>query len=243
MKVIITHFVLALVFINILFAENKLDENTQLMTIPPLAEVIEAAYLFSPLLKSKSKAIEVFEEEIKIERKEWMKHIYIEGATNYGLYDHLIVSGQSTYNETSTGLLTRDEQIRYYGGIRIKLPLAAVTTRRNHVKVKDLSREQAKYELLQLKLEIKQIIIEAYFQLKYWEECLRTCNKINQTLEVSYLKAEKDVLNGHMDLNEFALLASTAGKAKNDYLKAKNNFYAQYHTLQSLTGITFNSKK
>jgi hypothetical protein len=42
-----------------------------------------------------------------------------------------------------------------------------------------------------------------------------------------------------MDLNNFALLTSTVGKAKDDYNKTKNNFYTQVHKLENLTGVIF----
>jgi hypothetical protein len=53
------------------------------------------------------------------------------------------------------------------------------------------------------------------------------------------MKAEKDVLNGRMNLNEFAALASTVGKSKDDYYKSKYNFYVQYHKIKILAGINF----
>lgn len=87
--------------------------------------------------------------------------------------------------------------------------------------------------------DLKQLIIEEYYKLLYLEESVRTFQSIYQTLEISRMKAEREVSRGYMDINQFATLSSTVGKAKNDYAKAKNEFYAQYHKLQDLTGIMF----
>lgn len=243
MKTIITYILFLIVSTGYLSAQISHHTDSSLLVIPPLTEVIEAAYLHSPLLKAKSKGIEVLGQEIIIEKKKWMDYIFIEGAANYGLYNQLVISNKSTYDNSEGGYLSKNEQIRYYGGMGIKLPLSSASSRRNNIKAKRLSQEQAGYEMLQLQEDIKQLIIEEYYQLIFLQQSMIIFNKVNITLEVSYLKAEKDVINGQMDLNDFALLASTTGKSKNDYLKAKNNFFAQYNKLQSLTGIIFNPKK
>jgi outer membrane protein TolC len=242
MKKIFLHFIILIAFAYCVAAQTDDDIDSQLLIIPSLTEIIDVAFIHSPLLKAKTKAIEVIGEETKIERKRWMDHIYFEGATNYGVFDHLIISGQTSNNDYNTGILTKDEQVRYYGGIRLKLPLSAISSSSNYVKVKRLKEEQVGYELLQLQEDLKLIIIEEYYQLLYLRESMHSCNRINQTLEVSYLKAEKDLLNGHMEIGEFALLASTSGKAKNDYLKAKNDFYSQYTRLQTITGTNLKPK-
>jgi len=99
--------------------------------------------------------------------------------------------------------------------------------------------ERSDLELQSAQVQIKQIIIEAYYHLQYLDESMRTFYHIYQTLEIGYLKAEKDLLNGRTNLNEYALLASTVGKAKNDYQKAKSTFHAQYHKLMEITGMEF----
>ena len=242
MKKIFLHPIILIAFAYCVAAQTDDNMDSQLLIIPSLAEIIDAAFIHSPLLKAKTKAIEVIGEETKIERKRWMDHIYFEGAANYGVFDHLIISGQASNIDFNTGLLTKNEQVRYFGGIRLKLPLSAISSSSNYVKAKQLKEEQVGYELIQLQEDLKILIIEEYYQLKYVQEFMHSCNRINQTLEVSYLKAEKDLLNGHIEIGEFALLASTAGKAKNDFLKAKNDFYSQYNRLQTITGINLKPK-
>lgn len=242
MKTTILHIIMLCAFINYLAAQTAKPEDL-LLLIPPLNMVIEAAYENSPLLKAKSKIIEEIGQEVIIEKRKWMDHIFIEGSANYGMYNHMVISGYSTYNDPRDGYMSKNEQIMYYGGVGIKLPVSSVLSRGNHIKAKRLKQERVEYEKQQLLEDIKQLIIEEYYQLIFLQQSMVTFNKVNLTLEISYLKAEKDVLNGQMDLNDFALLVSTTGKSKNDYLKAKNSFFAQYNKLQSLTGITFNPKK
>ncbi|RKY90064.1 MAG: hypothetical protein DRQ01_09785, partial [Ignavibacteriae bacterium] len=86
------------------------------LVIPPLNVVIDSAIQNAPVLKAKAKEISIIGQELNIEKKRWMEHIFIEGATNYGLFEQVLISGQTTDGAFNTGLLTKSEQVRYYGG-------------------------------------------------------------------------------------------------------------------------------
>ena len=221
------------------FAQSTNQEDSLSLSIPSLNTVIDLALKHSPLLKAKALNSEIVNQELKIEKKKWLNYIFIEGAANYGLFDQVIISGFSTEGNPSTGTLSKSEQMRYYAGFGLKLPLSAFTSRKNELKIKKLNYQQTKYELQEFENQLRQIIIDEYFKMKYLEESMKTFSNIYQTLEISYLKAEKDVLDGRMNLNDFALLVSTLGKSKDDYNKTKSNFYAQYFKLQELTGVKF----
>ena len=243
MRKIFIHIVLMIVFVNCVNGQTTKDSESLFFNMPTLTELIDTAFLNSPLLKAQGKAIEGIQEEINTERKKWMDHLYFEGAASYGIYDNLVVNSISNSVDVSTGIISRNEQARYYGGVSLKLPLSAISSSSSKVKAKRLLKEQSAYEMQQLREDIKQIIIEEYFQLKYLQESMNTYNKITQTLEISVLQAEKDLTNGHIEFDEFGILVSTAGKSKNDYLKAKNSFQAQYKKLEILAGITLNTQK
>lgn len=239
MKRLITHIILTLSVWPMLFAQIDNVQDSTMFELPSLTDVITGALQHSPLLKVKSLEIKENHHELSKSKKNWMDYVYVEGAGNYGLFDQVVLSGISSDGETNTGLLTKNKQIRYYGGVSIKLPLSSVSKRKDEIQITRLRLESAEQEYIQLQKDIKQVIIDEYYQLKYMEESMKTFHSIYKTLEISYLKAEREVKNGRMGINEFALLASTVGKAKDDYYKAKNNFQAQYHRLQNLSGIIF----
>ena len=95
------------------------------------------------------------------------------------------------------------------------------------------------YEMQQIRQDIKAIIIEEYYRLTYYESSVATLGEVYQTLNLSYLKARTEVENGHMKLDDFALLVSTMGNSHDAYLKAKSDFHSQLSKLQNLTGIKF----
>jgi outer membrane protein TolC len=217
---------------------DEINDSTNIL-IPTLNAVLDSAYLHSPLLREKQLDINILDENYKIEKKKWMDNVYFDGAANYGMFDQIVVGGATTPGTTNTGLLTSSEQMRYYGGLSLKLPLSLATKRKSQAKVQKFEKEQTELELTSAKEILKQTIISEYFQFKYTEESMKTFYSIYQTLKISYMKAEKDVVSGRMNLNEFAALASTVGKSKDDYYKSKYNFYTQYHKIKILAGINF----
>lgn len=225
-------------------SKAQLDKmsDSSLIVLPTLNNVLNAALNHSPLLKAKDMEYRIIEQEKKIEKKKWSDFVYFDGSTNYGLFDQVVLAVSSTENTTNTGLITKNEQIRYYAGISIKIPLSSFTSRRNQVNVKNLQLEQSNYEKQQLQEELRELVIQEYYLLKHFEESMKTFQSIYQTIQIAYMKAEKDVLNNNMEMNEFASLASTVGKAKNDYSKAKTEFYAQYYKLQNIAGVIFEKK-
>ncbi|MCG8697397.1 MAG: TolC family protein, partial [Bacteroidales bacterium] len=159
------------------------------------------------------------------------------------LFDQVVINETSAGSESSGGLLSKSEQVRYYGGVSLKLPLSEVANRRNKKQLIHVSKKQWKYEMEQLHNQLRKLVIEEYFQLQYLQESLKSFQSIYNTLEISYMKAEHEVSNGRMDINDFALLASTTGKARDDLNKAKNSFYAQFNKMGIITGIPLNNLK
>ena len=239
MKKLLLYISVLLVFTGSSRGQDTDYPDASSLAIPPLNVLIDSAHKHSPLLKAKAKESDVKSQELKIEKKRWMDHVFIEGAANYGLFDQVIISGLSSDRNSSTGFLTKSQQARYYGGVGIKLPFSSATSRRNKLAIQRLTREKLQYEMLQMEQELQQIITDEYYRLKYLEESMKTFNNTYQTLYISYLKAEDDVENGRMKLADFSLLVSTMGKAKNDFLKATNDLFSQYFRLQNLTGMTF----
>ena len=242
MKSLLIHITIMLTIIQLANAQVGRISDSAITILPSLDIIINAAMQHSPLLKAKGMEKAIIEQELKVEKKKWTYYVYLDGAANYGLFDQVMISNVSTEGTLNSGLLTKSEQIRYYGGISVKIPISALSIRRNEINKKKLAIKQSDYEKLQVQKEIKSTIIEEYYKLKHFEESMKTFQAIYQTLQIAYLKAETDVINSNMDLNDFALLASTVGKAKNDLSKAKNNFYAQYYKLQNIAGVIFETQ-
>jgi len=242
MKLLFAHTILLFVFFQTLNAQDKQLADSTSFSIPTLTDVLNAALQNSPLLKSKEIAKEIAGQEVKIEKKKWMDYVSISGSVNYGLTDQVIISGLTTAGATSTGLLNTSEQLRYSTGFGINLPISGLFNRRSGLNIKKMSRQKSDYEMQQAQEDLRQIIIEEYYKLKYLEESMKTFQGIYETMQIGHMKVEKDLLSGRIEMNDYALKTSAFGKSKDEYLKTKYNFFAQYYKLQDLTGVMFNSK-
>lgn len=213
------------------------DEEPTIFEVPPLEELIQSAMENSPLLNATQIEQTILREELNITRKEWMDRVNFDGAVNYGMYDQLLIRGLGDSDIDPLSQLSRGEQIRYYGGASLKIPLSTFTTRRNKMKINKLEIEKAEMQTLAHRQEIRRLIINAYFELLYLEESVKTHHEIYQTLQISYLKAERDVQQGRIQLAEFATIVSTVGKAKDEYLKVRSSYFSQYRLLGEITGL------
>nr|WP_319398262.1 TolC family protein [uncultured Carboxylicivirga sp.] len=233
-------FLLSILFISTTIVAAQTESDSSLINLPSINELVEAAIEHSPFIQSQHTQMEIDEKEISLQKRKWLDYLFIEGTANYGIYDQVILqdntSPDGSYNY---GFLNRGESTRYYGGVGIKLPFSSLTSRTKEVEKLELVKKKSLFTMQDAENQLRTVIIEAYYNLKYLDESMRTYYDIYQTLNVAYVKAEKDLLNGRTDINKFALLASTVGKAKDDYNKAKHNFYAHYHQLMELTGLEF----
>ncbi len=230
-------FIVSLLFFysTLLFAQNESDSSY--VKLPPLDSVVQIALENSPLLKQKATEVLIVEKDLLIHKRSWMDFLYIEGTLKYGLYDNFLMQENTDESNVSTGIVSQTEQTTYYAGIGLKLPISGLTNRKRELDQKKLEIESAEYDRMVSEKEVKTIVINMYFELKYLDESMRNYFEILQTLQISYEKSKVDLYNGRTDLNKFAILTSTVGKAKNDYIKARNTFWSEYYTFGNITGI------
>jgi len=215
--------------------ESELADISE-STFPKLADVIDAALINSPLLRKMDKEKEAALLESVNSRREWLDNIYIDGSVNYGMLDQIALT-ELTSSGSSSGFLTTSQQLRYYGGLTVKMPLSEIFGRKNSEKLRSSEVEIAEVQFEEKKEELILIITGEYFQLLYLFESMKSFSEILQAFRISYLKAENDLREGKLSVGDFAMIASANGKAKDDYEKARYNYFAQYIKLQRLTGL------
>jgi len=223
---------------NTSFSQVSKSDSLQVQ-IPQLKIIISSAIENSSLLEIEEYSAIKINHEIAIIKKKWLDYIFIEGALNYGMYDQIVISDITNEISSQTALAARGQNLKYYGGIGVKIPFSELFMRKNRISIKEIEYKQSQSKITELNLEIKKAIIDEYYELIFLKESMDNFLEIFQTLEISKFKAEKDILDGNMDLSDYALLISIVGKAKNDYEKSKNSFLAQYFILQEISGLKF----
>ncbi|MFP4288181.1 MAG: TolC family protein [Bacteroidales bacterium] len=221
----------------LLSAQDIPEEEPELLEVPSLEKLISFALENSPLMGSTDIDTEVLRQKLIITRKEWMDNIRFDGAVNYGMYDQLLVRGVSDPDVDPLSQLSRGEQIRYYGGVSLRIPLSAFASRKNEIQQQKLEMEKSEMLSREQEQQIRKMVIEAYYELKYLEESVKTHHEIYQTLQISFMKAEKDMQQGRIKLNEFAGIVATLGKAKDEYLQVRNQYFLQYRLIGEITGL------
>lgn len=237
----ILFYILAILFSSCAVAQSTPDSLAVNYTyqLPPLLALVDSAKKHSPLLQKKGEEIKVLAQELKLQRKAWSDYIYLEGSTRYGLFNLISISSESATPSDKVGVQSANEQVNYYAGISIKLPFSGLLKQPNKVKIKKHMLRKNQLELEGIAQEIEKVVTDEYYVLKTLEENTTVAQDILQTLEMSYQKAKHDLKKGQIKLDEFAMLVSTFGKAKQGYNKSRNSFFAQHKRLQIICGVAF----
>jgi len=214
--------------------ELKLSEKFEL---PELNFCIESALKNSPLLKVSDKEVESILEEIKMQKKSWTEFIQIDGNTRYGLYNQLTVNDQITSDIPSVGIQSDKQQLNYYAGMTLKIPLSYFAKKKNELKILNYNIQKTELKKEQLKKDITQIVIEEYYKLIHFKGLLNSYQMTLQTMKISYMKSIKDIENGNADFSELAKNTYSYSIAEEGYSKLKIDYFTQFYKLQSLTGI------
>jgi len=221
------------------------DTITVDQRIPGVDVFIQSALKNSPLMKISDVEMQQILEKLKIEKKKWSDYLYADGIIRYGLNDQLIVNGQTGASTTNYTLNSANKQLTYYGGLSIKLPLSEFLSKKSQLKILNYTLNENRYRKEQTEQELTNIVIEEYYKLIKFNQIFQVNLDVLQTLRISYMKAQKDVANGLMEINDFASIVISKGKAEEGYYNAQNDYYTQYRKIQVLTGLNLNlnSKK
>lgn len=219
--------------------QNATAIDSSTANVPKLQMLIDAAQKNWPLLKAKHIEALKLKAEIKLEKRTWSDYLFVEGAANYGVFDQFVLNEFTSEQAAQTGLLSKAEQVRYYYGLGIKMPIGTVLKRKKKVDVARGNLDIALQEGLEIEREIEQLIVEMYYNLLFYSQSAENFYSVYKTLQIASVKAEKDLLGGAIELDDYASLHATLGKAHNDYLKAKSNFHVQHKQLQTITGLKF----
>ncbi|MEZ5070246.1 MAG: TolC family protein [Bacteroidales bacterium] len=214
------------------------EEGRSQLVLPDLNVLLDSALAHSPLLKANRLEQEQIREELIKIRKNWIEYLYLEGSGRYGRFNLLTLSESTAVQSTPYGLLSSNEQGSYYGGVSLKIPLSAVSQKQNDRNIARLDLERAGLQGEQLALDIRQVIISEYYVLKSLKEKTGINLEVLQTIEINYLKAQRDLENNRIDYAEFSRIAESWGKSKNEYSQSVHDFHAQYRILENLAGLS-----
>lgn len=249
------YFVKLLVFVTLLVffepevhAQLSVSSNVQIDSIkvdkeiPTLDTFIQSALKNSVLLKLSEIEFQDILEKIKIDKKSWSDNLFIDGNARYGQYNQFIIN-QEVSNGVDYGVKSANEQFTYFAGVTLKLPISYFLNRKSQSKTLKNELNTVNLKKEQVEKEITNIVIDEYYKLIKSYQILQINQNVLQLLNISYLKAEKDIENGLIEFNDLANILISKGKAEEGYYNAKNDYYALYRKIQVLTGLNLNTSK
>ncbi len=213
--------------------------GSDLPDIPPLQQLIDSALVHSPLLKRYDAAVEMERLDLSLERRKWLDYLYIEGNTRYGVYDQIYFQGLAEGVETPVAFLDQRKQAWYYGGVSLKLPISTFFNQKRRLQQTRLSIDILNLEKEVMADDLQKSIIEAYYTLLFRYESMNTFYAIYQDLKVAYRDAQNRLEENKIGFNDYAILSSTYGKAKNDWDQARSDFLISLNMLRFITGWDF----
>ncbi len=207
--------------------------------IPPLALLIDSALVHSPLLKRYDANLSIRDITLTLQRRQWMDYLYFEGNTRYGIYDQIYFQGLHEPGEVPMGFVNQREQTWYYAGVSLKLPLTSIVGQRKRLQQTRVAFDMISREREMAVDDIHKAVIEAYYELLFKRESMKTFYGIYQDLKIAYIDAGNRLQEQKIGFNDYAILSSTYGKAKNDYDLARSEFFISLSLLRFMTGWDF----
>lgn len=210
--------------------------------IPPVSEFIDAALTNSPLLKSSDMQIKQIFDQIRLRKKSWTDFVLIDANARYGLYNQVTITDLAATGSEQLGIKSNREQLNYYAGLSIRMPISSFTNKKDEIKVLNDNMEVKRYEKEQVKKDLTQLVVEEYFKLLQMKKSVDINQDIIDSYKLSLLKAEKDLETGIISLGSYYTLAVEKNKAEDNHNKAKYEYIAQFYKLQVLTGLNLLKK-
>lgn len=218
------------------------DSTINSVSLPSLDAFIQSAISNSPILKASDQEIAQITESIKKEKKSWADFITIDGNTRYGLYNTINIT-DATGTTADAGSKASKQQLNYYGGLTLRMPLSVFLGKKNQLKMLSMSMEETKYRKEQLRNDLILVVIDEYYKLIRMEKSIHISQNVVQSVRLDFMKAEKDVESGLITLGEYNHALEVKEKAEENYNTAINDFMSQYMKIQVLTGLKLNAPK
>ena len=205
-----------------------------ILFVPTLAEAIDMATEYSPLLKSADIESVIKEFELKSTRKEWLDNMGVESFYKYGSIDNVNIQNIGSLDEVSTAKTTDS---RYSVGVYLKMSFFSFITQRNRNKIALQEIEQSRMHKEFIKQEIRKAVIKQYSEYLFNKDLIYIKNKAFQSNQVQLKKANNDYENGNLTVYEITKVMEALTKSETEYLMAKSDFKVSYLLLLELIGI------
>jgi len=220
------------------FVNRGLEQNDISKKLPELDSLIEIAKENSPMMKYYDSDYEYWDGQVVLAKRSWLRNINLDAAYGYGVFDNL--SNQQIAGDPGSQTLFSTEQSRYTVGASIKLPLSSIFNRGREIKNAKAEAEKSKYQKEYAIWELEQLIVKQYNDLIKAHRLLFISNSIVETYKVQSVRAEKDFVNGAINVTEYTRLQQMLNQAISSFESQRAEFLIALKALEGTVGIEIN---
>jgi len=206
--------------------------------LPSLETLIDSAVAHDPYVSFRFKQIYINSCKLHSDQKQWMRDIGFQADYRYGTFDNF--STNTSEGQSPTSFSTTRSESKYGLGAYIKFPLFDIVNRTNQVNLAKGEINQAS-DMYEMQVgEVRQKVIRQYNDLIVRQKIFQIKTKYLETARMNGLMAEKEFLNGIINVSEYARLASINSQAEADYESAKMDFKTSYMILEEIVRMKLN---
>lgn len=201
--------------------------------IHSLDTLIEMAINKAALIKRLTTGQQQMEQEIIMSKKDWMQHVALTAGYNYGTG---IISDQLTTSTDNQVTFVTRQNATYGVGISLRLPISAISERKNKIAVHQLAIEEMEYQKDDLKKMISEEVITRYNQLSLTLKTMKLQNDKVETNATALEIAENYFKAGRLDIDAYRMAVDITTTAKIELEKVKSEVWFNLKSLEQLVG-------
>lgn len=217
------------------FMEKGLSDHDIAKKLPPLDTLFSWAQEFSPELNILDQEYDYQLTRQRFERKEWLKFFYLEGRYGYGVVANL--NDQQTAGDAGLQTLQLNQQNTYYAGVSMKMPLTTIVNRKGAIRLAKMELEMVKYQRIAAEVQLKEIVEIRYRDLIHRNKLLFLSSASVDDLRVQSLRAEKDFVNGIINIEVYTRLQQMYQKALVSHVENQTAFSNAFSALERVIGV------
>jgi outer membrane protein TolC len=203
-----------------------------------LPMLIDSALKNSPEYRRATNSESIEKANYQISKNVIFDALSLQSSYNYGTN---FFSSNNTSLTPGFANLTKAQNGNYTVGIGLQLPISQIINRKNILKLGQSRLNMANAEQEMVVLNIKQQVIQLYLDFKLIHKLMAISSKNKEAAQINNLMAEKDFLNGQINVEQASVVLGVYNKSVVEYETYVNKFQNSYLQLEAFTGTTISS--
>jgi outer membrane protein TolC len=190
--------------------------------LAPLQSLIDSALIHSPLMRSANVDIQLNELQLTDARRNWLRNLNVTADMRYGsMLDYSRLADlQGGMSPPSENL----HMLNYGVGLSAYVPFSDIFDRKRQIQKAQIQVEQSKSKKTEQEQEVRQSVIDAYYEVLTAQSTLATRIEISSSASMLNDQSKLDYAEDRITLSDYT-------KTNDSYLNALNDVEVQKYAL------------